>query len=351
MANRDLVVIGGSAGSFPPLRALLRSFPADLPAAIAVVIHVPHDSIGVLTAVSPAGCELPVVHVEQGSTIDRGVVYVAPPNHHLLVRDGHFVLGNGPRENLARPAIDPLFRSAALEWGPRAIGVILSGRLDDGAAGLASIKDAGGAAVVQSPRDARVSEMPLAALRSTPVDVSADAADLGPAIERLVREPPGAAHTVSDRLAFEVAIAMGGEIPPEFMKRFTKPQLLTCPDCGGVMSQVESSGPLRFRCRVGHAMTGGALLSKQEGDVDEAVRVALRIIEERAELIARMGREAAEVGRPNMADLYERRSLEYHRQAETLRRALVQIMASDGESEGNDPAALEVHGASDDSEL
>lgn len=127
---------------------------------------------------------------------------------------------------------------------------------------------------------------------------------------------------------------------------------MTCPDCGGVLGKVDASGPLRFRCRVGHAFTGRVLLNKQEGDVDEAVRVALRIIEERAELVARMGQEAAEIGRPGMAELYERRATEYRRQAETLRRAVLRgIIEAGDQTDSEEAAALEVHGSPDESEL
>src|SRR5262245_60604245 len=136
MANRDTIVIGGSAGSIAPLKMILASLPADLPASLLVVIHIPANSTGIHTTVASAAGPLPVVTAKDGMAIEAGQVYIAPPNRHLLVSEGRLILGYGPRENHSRPAIDPLFRSAAASRGPRVIGVVLSGKLDDGASGL-----------------------------------------------------------------------------------------------------------------------------------------------------------------------------------------------------------------------
>ncbi|MGO4840414.1 chemotaxis protein CheB, partial [Rhizobiaceae sp. 2RAB30] len=155
---------------------------ATMPAAVAVVLHIPSRSTGVFNSVVAAAGDLPVESAEDGMRINHGQVYLAVPDHHLIIQDGHFRLGIGPRENLVRPAIDPLFRSAAAAYGPRAIGVVLSGKLNDGADGLRAIKRCGGIALVQSPHDSGASEMPLAALEATSVDLSAEADKLGPAI-------------------------------------------------------------------------------------------------------------------------------------------------------------------------
>jgi two-component system chemotaxis response regulator CheB len=172
---RDIVVVGGSAGSIAPLKTILAKLPTDFPAAIIVVIHVPAQSTGVFVTVAFAVTALPVRNASDGDKVMPGTIYLPPPDRHLLVINGTFRLGHGPRENLVRPAIDPLFRSAALEYDPRCVEVILSGMLNGGASGLATIKDAGGIALVQTPKDAEYADMPLAALETTPVDLSAGA--------------------------------------------------------------------------------------------------------------------------------------------------------------------------------
>lgn len=326
MANRDIVVIGGSAGSIGPIKTILSQLPADLPAAVVIVVHVPSNSRGIYASIASMGGGLPIKVAEDGDTIELGQTYIAPPNHHLLITGKQLRLGNGPRENLVRPAIDPLFRSAAIQYGPRAIGVVLSGMLNDGAAGLSAIKQCGGIALVQAPRDASASEMPLAALEATPVDLSAAAPDLAPAISHYVNQIAGDRPPVPADLHLEVAIANGGPTNSPDIAKIAGPSTFTCPDCGGVISEVNGSIPLRFRCQVGHAFTAKALLTQKEESVDEAVRVALRIIEERAGLVSRMSNDAKRAKRMGMAEMYQKRAAEYRGYAETLRRVVVRGM-------------------------
>lgn len=326
MTNRDLVVIGGSAGATGPLKMILQALPADLPAALAIVLHIPSNSTGIFTLVASAAASLPVQPAQDGAALERGTIYLAPPDRHLLIIDGRIRLGNGPRENLVRPAIDPLFRSAALSAGPRVVGVILSGMLNDGASGLAAVKSCGGIALVQSPQDAEAREMPLAALEATPVDLSAHARDIAAAIIRHVGEPPDPAHPCPPALRLDVEIAAGGRIPPEEFATMATPSALTCPHCSGVLSEIKHGHPLRYRCQVGHAFTARSLLEVQEGRADEAMRIALRIIEERAELVGRMGRDALQAGRQTMAEMYEQRAAEYRGYAESLRQAVIERM-------------------------
>jgi len=329
MAKRDLVVIGGSAGSIGPLRTILSAMPAQLPAAIAVVLHIPSDSTGIFNTVAAAAGALPVHAATEGMMLEHGHVYLGTPNHHLVIQDGALRLGSGPRENLVRPAIDPLFRSAAASHGPRAIGVILSGMLNDGADGLRAIKRCGGVALVQSPHDSAASEMPLAALEATAVDLSTEASHLGPAILRHLDETAEPVVPVERDILIEIEIALGSRYDSRIAAEISKPVALTCPDCGGVLSQIEAARPLRFRCQVGHGYTARTLLHEKEGSVDEAVRVALRIVEERAELVGRMGRDASQAGRIGMAEMYEGRAAEYRRYAETLRHAVLKTLATE----------------------
>ncbi|MFP3547267.1 chemotaxis protein CheB [Rhizobium sp. SIMBA_035] len=339
MANRNVVAIGGSAGSIKPLNAILEKLPGDLKAAIIVVIHIPAESIGLYSAIA-SRCPFPVVTAQDGMAIEVGKVFVAPPDHHLLLMGEVFKLGKGPRENLARPAIDPLFRSVALSAGSRAIGLILSGMLNDGASGLAAIKSCGGIALVQAPNMAEAAAMPIAALEATPVDLSAGEAELAAAVVRYVEQEAGASHPVPvpRELKLEVEIAAGAGSTTATIVELGHPVALTCPDCGGVLSEVEGSRPLRFRCQVGHALTAKTLLVEQQSAVDEAMRVALRIIEERAELVSRMGHDANASGRAGIAENFLKKSAEYRGHADTLRQALLQLM--EGEPDGLEEAAF-----------
>jgi len=342
MANRDLVVIGGSAGAIRPLTTILGALPPTLPAAILVVIHIPSESPGVFRTIAAAASALPVKEAEHEMLIERGTIYVARANRHLLVMDGRLHLGRGPRENLVRPAIDPLFRSAALAAGPRVIGVILSGMLNDGASGLAAIKSCGGIALVQAPHHASASEMPLAALEASPVDLSAPPEELASAMQRYVNEAPGPERAGPPGLKVDVDIAAGAVTHPESGESPAKATTLTCPDCGGVLSEIDGDRPLRFRCQVGHAFSAQALLRKQEGQVDEAMRIALRIIEERATLVERMARDALQTGRQGMAEMYDRRAAEYRSYAESLRGAVLLRMEAADSSEAESVVASEV---------
>jgi two-component system chemotaxis response regulator CheB len=258
--------------------------------------------------------------------IENGHVYLGAPDHHLLIFENHIMLGRGPRENMARPAIDPLFRSAALHYGPRVIGVVLSGLLSDGAAGLNAIKRCGGFTLVQDPKDAIADEMPLHALEATTVDFCVTGARIGDVLSDLAREMPGAALPIPPDIRLEVEIAAGERIGSDKLTSLADPAALTCPSCGGVLSEIRSSHPLRFRCQVGHAYTADALAKEQEGRVDEALRVALRIIEERAELVHRMAEDGRMSGRLALAQMYTTRAAEYRQYADMIRRVMLQSL-------------------------
>lgn len=333
IGNRDIICIGGSSGATAPLKAILSALPADLPAAVFVVIHVPPHSLGILATVASAvGC-LPVRQAEDGMVIEPGHIYLAAPDHHLILSEGCLKLGRGPRENMVRPAIDPLFRSAAAAYGSRVIGVVLSGLLNDGAAGLEAVKRCGGIVVVQDPMDALADEMPRSAMHATTVDLLVPGARIGDVLSVLVREPAGRSVPSTPDIRLEVDIAAGERVDSQVIGRFADPAAVTCPNCHGVMSLVRDGKPLRFRCQVGHAMTAEIMAKQQESAVDEALRIALRVIEERAELVTRMAEEARNSTRLLMADMYEDRAVEYRQYAETLRRAVLMSMAPAAPSE------------------
>lgn len=326
MCNRDIIVIGGSSGATAPLKDILGRLPRDLPAAIFVVLHIPARGIGILRTVVAAAGKLPVREAENGLEIEHGYVYLAAPDRHLLLSDGHMMLGRGPRENMVRPAIDPLFRSAALHFGPRVIGVVLSGLLSDGAAGLNAVKRCGGMALVQDPSEAIADEMPRRALEATIVDLCVPGPRLGDVLSDLVREQAGQALPIPSEIKLEVEIAAGERVGSDSLSVLADPSPLTCPSCGGVMSTLKVASPLRFRCQVGHAFTVDVLAKEQESRVDEALRVALRIIEERAELVHRMAEDGRRSGRLASAEMYEARAAEYRKYADLIRRIVLQSL-------------------------
>jgi len=320
VAKRDIVVIGGSAGSSTVLKQMLSDLPGDLPASLFIATHVPSNSPGYLAEILGGAGPLPVVRAVDGQPIERQRVYVAAPDRHLLLFNGTIRLGEGPRENMARPAIDPLFRSAALSYGPRAVGVILSGMLNDGASGLNAIDSCGGTAVVQHPLDAQADQMPLAALQAVSTAEVASAEDLGALLVRIVATDAGPRVPPSDVLALEVQIAAGERLGSEALRRIADPSALTCPDCQGVLSEVRDGQPLRFRCQIGHAQTAEVLSANGEA-LHAAVGIAMRIMEERVTLVTRMADDARRTGRSAVAELYEARAEEYRRYAATLRNA------------------------------
>ncbi|WP_159349772.1 chemotaxis protein CheB [Roseomonas harenae] len=321
MTRRNIVAIGGSLGSTAVLKRLLTSLPQDFPAAVFITTHIPSSSTGYLAEMLGATSTLPVSQAVDGQPIEPGRVYVAPPDRHLLIIDGAVVLGTGPRENMARPSIDPMFRSAALTYGPRVIGVVLTGLLNDGAAGLYAIKEAGGLTVVQHPLDAEAPDMPRAALETVEVDHVAGAEDLAGLLTALADTPAGPAPLHPPELELEVMIAAGRRVGSDQLREIAAPSAVTCPRCQGVLSEMKAGGPLRYRCQIGHAFTAEAVISAQEEGVTEAIRIAMRMMEERTELVTRMARDAREQGRSAVAELYEARATEYGGYAATLRRA------------------------------
>jgi two-component system chemotaxis response regulator CheB len=252
-----------------------------------------------------------------------GRIYVCVADHHLLLSDGHISVRSGPRENGYRPAVDPLFRSAARFFGPRAIGVVLSGTLSDGAAGLAAIRREGGLAVVQDPADALYPGMPNHALEWVSADFVAPATEIGPLLARLVEErvDDDGEVDVSSEMRQEVAIMEQG--PPAVGQPHPgTPSQWPCPDCNGVLWEVDDPDVLRFRCRVGHAWNGESLLEEQRAVVENAMWMALRSMEDRAELSRALADRANTRGRTMSAERFRNNADELTSSIEVLRRLL-----------------------------
>ena len=320
-----VIAIGGSAGAIGAVRALCDTLPKDIPAAVCIVIHVGARGNNLIADVFGERCPIPVTTAVDGQKLEQGRAYVAAADNHLIVMDDTIRLGRGPRENLARPAIDPLMRSVGLSHGSRAVGVVLTGMLNDGAAGLADLKRCGGVTVVQNPIEAMARAMPLAALAASDIDYQTPIGELGTLLKVLAASPPAPSPPPPDDIRLEVEIALGRPTGTEEMSRLGNPVALSCPDCGGVLSQMRNAPPLRFRCQVGHGYTGEILASEQEGSVDEAMRVALRIVEERATLTHKMAGEARRGGLRHSAASLERTSAQSREHVETLRDALRKV--------------------------
>lgn len=328
MANRDIIVIGASAGGLEALRILLADLPVDLPATVFVVLHV-GDTSQLAPILDRVG-QLPVKQAVNGEVLERCYVYVAPPGKHLLLHDDHVLLRRGPRENLARPAIDPLFRSAAATFSGRVIGVVLSGALSDGTAGLRAIKRCGGLAVVQDPDDALVPDMPLNALRHVEVDHVMPVAAMGPLLSSLARQRAAPKPEVPLDIRLEAAIAAQELTDMRVDDMLGKPSRFTCPECHGALWEIEDGSMLRYRCHVGHAFSADAVLASQGDEIDRLLNTLLRSHQERAALARRMAEKERVDGRNNLAAQLERRAGEYDDDA-----ALVKSLLRNGEVEGD----------------
>jgi two-component system chemotaxis response regulator CheB len=270
---KHVVVIGTSAGGLEALTTLVRSLPADFPAPIAVVMHVAPDSPGVLPDLLTREGTLVARHPDNGERLEPGHIYVAPPDHHLLLEPDRACVSKGPRENRFRPAIDPLFRSAAQVYGPGAIGVILTGSLGDGTIGLLAIKKLGGVAVVQDPAEALYPSMPENALRHVAVDYSARLADIPALLVALASRSVGDIERFAVPPTIDVEVRIAREENPMHagVEQLGKPSPLACPECHGVLREWEEDGRVRFRCHTGHAYSPESLAA----EIDEAIETAL----------------------------------------------------------------------------
>ncbi|HYI02813.1 chemotaxis protein CheB, partial [Hyalangium sp.] len=298
MARRDthdIIVIGASMGGVEALKGLVARFPKDLPATVFVVLHLPSGFRSLLPEILSRSGPVSAIHPKDGEPLRPGCIYVAPSDRHLLVEPGRVRVVKGPRENNHRPAVDPLFRSAALAYGARVVGVVLTGALNCGTSGLISIKAQGGVAVVQDPADAYCGDMPRSALEYVAADYCVPLAELGGLLDRLARTPiDSRKRRPSQLLEQEVGSQLAALDAVNKAPSSGSPSHFSCPDCGGVLFELSEEGLLRFRCRVGHDYTGAALASGQQHTVDSALWAAARALEEKAALARRMAAGARE---------------------------------------------------------
>ena len=320
----DIIAIGASAGGVHALREVVEALPADLPAAVLVVLHLTPYGRSALPAILSRSGALPAVHPEDGEAIRPGKIYIAPPDRHLTVEDSTVRLSRNASENGHRPAIDVLFRTAALSYKRRVAGVVLTGNLDDGTSGLAAIKRCGGVAVVQDPKDADYPGMPQSALANVVVDHVAPLAEIGPLLERLAREPrPAAPADCDDQIEKEpdaMGVPRSGGVAGKGSTEGV-PSGLTCPDCGGALFEKPGEQPVHYRCRTGHAYSPESLMARQSGSLDATLWAALRALEENAALARRMVRRVGQHG-DRGSERYEKRASDAEKHAKILREIL-----------------------------
>lgn len=322
MANRDLIVIGASAGGVEALRAVVAKLPADLPAAVLVVLHLPHSPRSALPSILDRAGPLPAAHPKDGAPFGHGQIIVAPPNHHLTVLDGVVRVTHGPRENGHRPAIDTLFRSAARWYGPRVIGVVLSGTLDDGTAGQMEIAAGGGVTVVQDPDDALYPGMPRSVLEHLQVDHIAPAGELGQLLAWLAGQPLREDRGAEPWLSLRAEASMSESSLTASPEPEGDPAGLGCPQCGGSLYELDEGRLVRYRCRVGHAWSPQSLLAEQSEALESALWMALRTLEDRAALCRRSEQSAVERGHHHVAGRFQDQAVDAEGAARVLREAL-----------------------------
>ncbi len=309
---RDIIVIGASAGGVEALKSLVKELPTSINAAIFVVVHFPPDATSVLPHILSRAGDLPAYHAHNGDSIKYGHIYIAPPDWHMLIEEDHVFLTRGPRENRHRPAIDTLFRAAAVAGGSRVIGVVLSGTMDDGTAGLQAIKLRGGVTICQDPREALYPDMPRNAIEQVRVDYVLSLHEIAQLLLQLTAQSEAemANSPQPDPLERETEIAalqwdvFAQQEPPG------DPSAYACPGCGGVLWEVHDGRLVRYRCRVGHAYSPIDLLESQENAVESALWSALRALEERASLLRRIAQRAQKQGHAYTAERFDRQEKE-----------------------------------------
>lgn len=314
MFGHDIIVIGASAGGVDALPRLIGSLPAHLPASLFVVLHIPAQGRDQMPEIIRRTASLSVAHAVAGESVRKGHVYVAPPDRHLQLDGRRVRLSSGPRENFHRPSIDALFRTAAESYGPRVAGVVLTGNLDDGTAGLYAVKKLGGIAIVQDPKDALVPAMPQSALRNVKVNHCLPLARIGPLLVRLAmtRDVPKT-KALGRRLKRFMS-------PEEMEKEFGLPTSFVCPECNGPLWETKPGASLQFRCHVGHAYSPESLLADQADALERALWSVVRTSDERAGLLRRLGKRKYQA--ESLGKNVENMAKELEHKAELVRKLL-----------------------------
>jgi len=345
MAKRNIIVIGGSMGSFKVFRTIASGLPKDLDAAIFMVWHMSPNIRGILPQVLNEAGPMPAIEARDGESIEFDRIYVARPDHHLLLENGLVRVTRGPKENRFRPAIDPLFRSAAYAYGPRGIGVITSGALDDGTSGLWEVKRRGGLAVVQDPADAEIPSMPENAIAAVGPDHIVTAEEIAGSLTRLSQEDATGGEVAmqeeyEDQMREEIDIALEHNA---FRQGVFQNALLTpytCPECSGVLAQMKDGGRMRFRCHTGHAFSADSLLAALTENIEESLWGAVRGVDESIMLLNHLRDHFAEVNNGRLAAQFFQKAREAQFRNEHIRRIVLdhELLTTDAiESEASEP--------------
>jgi two-component system, chemotaxis family, protein-glutamate methylesterase/glutaminase len=325
------IVIGASAGGLEPLRDVVSELPADFPAPIFVVMHVRANDRSYLPEILSKTGPLPALHPKDGTKIEAGFIYVAPPDHHLLIDDGFVAVKRGPKENGFRPSIDALFRSAAYSYGPGAIGVVLSGALNDGTSGLWSIKRLGGIAIVQEPHQAEYPSMPRSALEYIDADYRVLSNEIGPLLTQRTEAEPTQEELVANgieedirRLAIETQVAAGVNLPEKTILDLGPLSQFTCPECRGSLVKISEGGLFRFRCHTGHGFSADALLDGLMETLDGLVWQTTRAFQEASMLLEHIGRHLQENGGSTKANDILAKARELNQQSSHFQRIAIE---------------------------
>ncbi len=321
MAHRDVVVIGASAGGIAALEDLFSRIPAKAPFSFFVVVHTSASSPGVLPALLSRAGPLPASFAQDREVPRRGHIYVARPDFHLLFLRQRMRVAHGPKENGFRPAADPLFRTAARNFGARAIGIVLSGGLDDGTDGLRTIKEHNGIAIAQHPEEAVFPSMPASAIRNVNVDHIARIAEIPAILEHYAAEVLPKEVTMPPDPA-RIDVTDHGDHGLQNKSMNGTPASLTCPECGGALWETVNGTQLRYQCHVGHIYTGDGLVSEMDRDLEQSLWAAVRVMEEAAALRRRMAGVAKDARWNTLAPRYARQAAEIERSAASIRRVL-----------------------------
>lgn len=338
-----VIVLGASAGGVESLSRLVAKLPPSLPAAVLAVLHMSAGAASVLADILDAAGPLRASFAAERQRIRPGSILVAPPGRHLMVEDGHAVLSSGPRENGHRPAIDPLFRSAARFYRERAAGALLSGTLDDGVLGLAAIKLTRGRAFVQHPDETLHPSMALNAISRVPLDGVLTLEEMARALTRFSQEPMEvglASHTDGTGEDMEPLPDEGDDI--DRLEREGRLTGFTCPACGGAIWEVERSGITSFRCHVGHAYGIDSFAAEHANAVEQALWSAVRALQEKEELLERLGESARADGRRRSARAFFDQAADVRQSVETIRRAAMAATTAEPPAEVLDPGQEEL---------
>lgn len=325
MANRDVLAIGTSAGGVEALLFLAKHLPRDFPASVLVTIHLPRNSRSVLDQILTGAGNMTATFACDGDLLRKGHVFIAPPDRHLIVESDQIRLGLGPRENNARPSIDAMLRSAAICCASRTVGVVLTGTLGDGASGLWALNACGGVTVVQDPADATFAEMPLNAMRQSQPDHVVRLKEMPKLLTSLVHQPAGEMRPVPERLKFEVEVAKVGHSEVNDMDRIGRRSVLACPDCHGVMWEIDEGDLVRFRCHVGHTYTAELMSIALDESLRRALASAARALDERAALARKLQAQAEEKGTSLVAENWKQRAQEFEHELGILRRSIRKV--------------------------